>query len=113
VPYSALIRNASFIFVPFLARVGFTAANRPFVIPQQAGMKSGQSLDHSQPFLLRVWKEEGEEGAVAWCGKLQHIVNGDSHLFRDWATLAALLEASFQNVDDPEQTSATGSGNDE
>jgi hypothetical protein len=89
------------------------ARNQPSDTPQQAGMKPGHSLDHSQPFLLRVWKEEGEEGAIAWCGKLQHIVNGHSHLFRDWATLAALLEASFQNGDDPEQTSATGSGHDE
>lgn len=71
-------------------------------------MKPGHSQDNSHPFLLRVWKEEGEEGVIAWCGKLQHIVNGDSHLFRDWATLAALLEADLQAHNSDEQPGPTG-----
>jgi hypothetical protein len=70
---------------------------------------TGRSRDDSQPFLLRIWKEEaegretggdvddGEEGAIAWRGKLLHIVKGDAHLFSGWPALIALLEASFQS----------------
>ena len=69
-------------------------------------MKSSYGQDDSQPFLLRVWKEEAEGGDITWCGKLQHIINGDAFLFRDWATLTALLEANLQENDIEEQPGA-------
>ena len=71
-------------------------------------MKLDSNQDNSQPFLLRVWKEVGAEGTIAWCGKLQHIVNGDAHLFRDWPTLLALLEANFLDEERMDEQGATG-----
>src|SRR3954452_24255802 len=60
-------------------------------------MKPRQPQDDSQPFLLRVWKEEIEGGGFAWSGRLQHIVKGDAHLFRSWIGLIELLETNLQD----------------
>jgi hypothetical protein len=70
-------------------------------------MKSNYGQDNSQPFLLRVWREEVEGTPTTWCGKLQHIVNGKAYLFRDWATLTALLEANLREDNSDEQAEGT------
>lgn len=66
-------------------------------------MKPDQTQDDSQPFLLRVWKEEVEGGFV-WTGRLQHILTGNGHLFHDWSGLIELLEADLHRADGGRQT---------
>jgi hypothetical protein len=61
-------------------------------------MKPDRPQDISQPFLLRVWKEELQGGGAAWCGRLQHIVRGDARLFRSWEGLIDLLESSLREL---------------
>lgn len=61
-------------------------------------MKSDRSQDSSQPFLLRVWKEE-VEGSVVWAGRLQHILTGKGRLFHDWAGLIEQLESSLRETE--------------
>lgn len=70
-------------------------------------MKSNQPQDDSYPFLLRVWKEEKEGGDPAWAGRLQHLVRGNAHLFRDWSGLIDLLEADLQEAQDGEPSGAS------
>ena len=52
----------------------------------------------SNLFLLRVWEEETDQTAraaeaVRWCGKVQRVVDGESHQFDDWQSLIDLLLA--------------------
>ena len=53
-------------------------------------------LRRSNLFLLRVWAEESSdapdaEEAVRWRGKVQRVVDGESHQFSDWEGLTSLL----------------------
>lgn len=68
-------------------------------------MKPNNTRDITQPFLLRVWQEEAD-GVVIWCGKLQHIVTGASHIFRGWPALVSLLEANLSVEKDDEVPAA-------
>jgi len=45
----------------------------------------------SDLFLLRVWSEETENGAITWCGKVQRTTTGEARFFRDWPQLIDLL----------------------
>lgn len=47
--------------------------------------------DQSQLFLLRLWVEEAGQDGDEWRGKVQHVVSGEAHLFRDWPMLIDLL----------------------
>src|SRR6476620_2158182 len=93
--------SCSYLASPFIE-----ARNPPLALKKRLFMKPSYRQDNSQPFLLRVWKEESEGGFVTWCGKLQHIVNGGAYLFRDWATLTSLLEANLQEGAGSEQAEA-------
>ncbi len=54
-------------------------------------MSTGRHLKRSNLFLVRLWEEETEEGEREWCGKVQRVVDGESHQFRDWQGLVELL----------------------
>lgn len=50
----------------------------------------------SQLFLVRLWTQEEEESDRAewqWHGRVQHILSGEAHTFRDWQSLVDLLLA--------------------
>jgi len=46
----------------------------------------------SHLFTVRVWAEAPRAGQVEWRGKLQHVLSGEAHYFRDWPTLIAQIE---------------------
>ncbi len=51
-----------------------------------------ESLQHSQLFTVRVWREDRGNGGSEWRGKVQHVLSGEARYFRDWATLIAALQ---------------------
>ncbi len=55
--------------------------------------------DNSQPFLLRVWREEAADGETRWCGKIQQLLSVDTGYFDDWAKLIELLETMLSGHD--------------
>jgi hypothetical protein len=62
-------------------------------------MKMRQELEkgRSQMFTLRVWVEDVGNGRSEIRGTLKHVLSGESHHFRDWATLTTLLQQWFKN----------------
>lgn len=58
-------------------------------------MSKHRHLRRSDLFLLRLWAEEGRgrQGALVWRGKLQRVVDGESHQFDDLQHMLDLLAA--------------------
>ncbi len=52
---------------------------------------------HAQLFMLRMWREDLGEGYSEWRGKVQHVVSGEAHYFRDWSGLIACLQQILGN----------------
>lgn len=52
---------------------------------------SGQPTNSSQLFLVRMWTEDGADGAPAMAGKVQHVLSGEARHFNDWATLESVM----------------------
>jgi hypothetical protein len=63
-------------------------------------MAAGRRLGKSDLFLVRLWIEETENGAVAWCGKVQRPTTGEANLFHGWPGLIDLLLAMLSNNKD-------------
>lgn len=63
----------------------------------------------SDLFLVRLWSEEDADGSgkVEWHGKVQRVVDGESHQFREWQDLTDLLRAMLQTTDDGPQSAGT------
>jgi len=69
-------------------------------------MTQHQNLVRSQLFLVRLWAEEsrdvgtdnedGTNGEIEWCGKLQHVVGGASCYFNGLSNLAQALEKMIE-----------------
>jgi hypothetical protein len=47
----------------------------------------------SHLFTVRLWIEDLGDGRAEWRGQVQHVLSGETHYFREWETLLALLEA--------------------
>jgi hypothetical protein len=47
----------------------------------------------SDLFLVRMWSEEAADGSgkIEWRGKVQRVVDGESHQFGEWQDLCNLL----------------------
>jgi len=65
-------------------------------------MSMRNHLRRSNLFLLRVWPEEDSdapdaEEVVRWRGKVQRVVDGESHQFSDWEGLTSLLLAMLSH----------------
>ncbi len=62
-------------------------------------MDARRPWKESHLFLLRLWIEVDEEGRdkEQWCGRVQHILSGEAHTFRDWLALADLLTGMAQS----------------
>jgi hypothetical protein len=73
-------------------------------------MSPERSAEGSHLFLVRLWQEEvgatsgeregdgqGERAAGRWYGRVQHVLSGEAHTFRDWPTLVDLLTAMSQD----------------
>lgn len=50
-------------------------------------------MKHTELFLLRLWTEQESAGEPQWCGKVQHVVTGEVHIFHTWPMLEDLLLA--------------------
>jgi hypothetical protein len=44
-------------------------------------------------FTVRIWLEPLGEDQTEWRGKVEHVLTGEWHYFRDWPTLIAHLNA--------------------
>lgn len=42
-------------------------------------------------FTVRIWLETLGDGSTEWRGKVQHVLTGERHYFRDWATMISHL----------------------
>ena len=41
----------------------------------------------SHLFTVRLWPNDLGEGQVEWRGKVQHVLSGEAHYFREWQEL--------------------------
>ena len=50
-------------------------------------------LKRGNLFLVRLWNDDapGEGGKAAWRGRVQRVVDGESHQFDDWQDLTETL----------------------
>ena len=55
-------------------------------------MSVGRRSGRSHLFLVRVWVEEAGNEQTEWCGKVQQVVSGKTHSFRNWPMLVDLLQ---------------------
>ena len=62
-------------------------------------VENGQPQHQSQLFTVRLWTEDLGDGRTEWRGKVQHVISGEAHYFREWPTLIAWLVAMLP---DPE-----------
>ncbi|HEU5098264.1 MAG TPA: hypothetical protein VFU22_04565, partial [Roseiflexaceae bacterium] len=54
---------------------------------------TGRQQHQSYLFTVRLWLENLGDGRAEWRGQLQHVLSGETHYFREWETLLALLLA--------------------
>ena len=66
----------------------------------------------SQLFTVRLWAEDMGHGQVEWRGKVQHVVSGKAHYFRDWHVLIALLQDMLPGIDASSAHASGKIGND-
>jgi hypothetical protein len=59
-------------------------------------------LPHSHLFTVRLWTEPLGDGQVERRGQVQHVLSGERHSFRDWASLMAFLEDKLQRLEQDE-----------
>lgn len=56
-------------------------------------MDAGHQQHQSHLFTVRLWLENLGDGRAEWRGQVQHVLSGETHYFREWETLIALLRA--------------------
>ena len=60
-------------------------------------MRTDRRLKRTDLFLVRVWTQDGDAGDSSgqgeWHGKVQRVVDGETHQFDDWQHLMDLLVA--------------------
>jgi hypothetical protein len=78
-------------------------------------MDQAQLPSHTHLFTVRVWLEDLGAGQREWRGEVHEVVSGESHYFRDWPTLIAILQALLpspasdgQQVDSPNKPEQKG-----
>jgi hypothetical protein len=54
---------------------------------------AGRQHYRSHLFTVRLWAEDLGDGRAEWRGQVQHVLSGETHYFREWPTLLALLQA--------------------
>jgi hypothetical protein len=55
-------------------------------------MSDRQRGHRTHLFTLRIWPEPLGDGRVEWRGKVQHVLSGEAHYFRDWPGLIDLMQ---------------------
>lgn len=64
-------------------------------------MEHGQPKHQSQFFTMRLWAEDLGDGRTEWRGKVQHVISGEVHYFREWSMLIAWLVAMLTTETTP------------
>jgi hypothetical protein len=54
-------------------------------------------------FLVRIWAVELSDGSSGWSGKVQHVVSGEAHTFRNQAELLNWLATMLMSEVVPRQ----------
>jgi len=67
------------------------------------GNRTHKRLKQTDLFLVRVWLGEPTPGSISsvtgeWHGRVQRVVDGESHHFNDWPGLVSLLMAMLDPV---------------
>lgn len=52
----------------------------------------------SHLFTVRLWAEDLGDGRAEWRGKVERVMSGEAHYFRDWQTLISLLVTMLPDV---------------
>jgi hypothetical protein len=60
-----------------------------------------QPQHRSQLFTVRIWPEDLGDGRAEWRGRVQHVLSGEAHYFREWPALVAALSAMLAENDGP------------
>jgi len=60
---------------------------------------SDQPRHRSQLFTVRIWPEDLGDGRAEWRGRVQHVLSGEAHYFREWPALIAALNAMLAEND--------------
>ena len=55
-------------------------------------MTQDQTQQRTHLFTLRMWPEALGDGQIEWRGKVQHVLSGQAHYFRDWDALIVYLQ---------------------
>jgi hypothetical protein len=55
------------------------------------------SLHRSCLFTVRLWPEELGDGGSEWRGRVQHVLSGEAHYFRDWPALVEALREMLRD----------------
>lgn len=64
-----------------------------------AGREVGTlQAEDSHLFIVRIWNAPGSDGR-AWCGRVQHVLRGESHSFSGWPELMSVFEAMLSASD--------------
>ncbi len=50
-------------------------------------------------FTVRLWAEPAAHESTEWRGQLRLISSGETHYFRDWQSMLALLRSLLPDVD--------------
>jgi len=72
------------------------------------GTRHRRSYKRSDLFLLRMWSEEVDEShapgegqtEMRWRGRVQRVVDGESHQFHDWQDLLNLLALMLSDTEE-------------
>ena len=61
-------------------------------------MTEDQAHYRKHLFSVRVWQEDLGAGQTEWRGKVQYVPNGEVRYFREWPSLAAMMQAMLPNA---------------
>jgi hypothetical protein len=53
----------------------------------------------SHLFTIRLWVEEVDQGVLEWRGVIRHTLSGETHYFREWATMTAVLKEALSKME--------------
>jgi len=56
--------------------------------------------DHSASFIVRIWRERGEGGAVSqeWRGSVEHVQSGRRSFFRNLSAIAGFMKPHLEQL---------------
>lgn len=60
-----------------------------------------QPLSHHESYLftVRIWAEDVEPARIEWRGQVRLVSSGETHYFRDWQSMVALLRGLLPDAD--------------